>query len=480
MSMRWPPPLRVRLSVIAVVLVGAGLLVAGVATRLELKSFLLDRTDGQLHSAAAPVLAYFIRGDTDSGAQQQVLGVLAPGSYAAVISPTGTIAASQRFGTSVPGKALAARAIHSPVGVSSAAGYRIAVLSSDGTGPGPQLQAGSRLVIAMPLSDVNSTLNRLVRLEVVVGLAVLAGVAALAYLLVRRELRPLERIEETAATIAAGDLSRRVDGENGSTEVGSLARSLNVMLAQIEAAFEERRRSEARLRRFVGDASHELRTPLTAVRGFAELFRHGAATRPFDLALAMDRIESEAERMGVLVDDLLLLANLDQGRPLELDGLDLRTVLSEMASDHALLHPAWPISFVPESEGAVRGDELRIRQAVANLLSNARGHTPEGTEVVIRLRTEGGERLIDVEDSGPGVPGEHLEDVFDRFFRVDTSRARMSGGSGLGLSITAAIASAHGGRAEAVPREGGGTTFRIALPIGGPGDGGRGEGGRGG
>ncbi|HEY7259282.1 MAG TPA: HAMP domain-containing sensor histidine kinase [Gaiellales bacterium] len=463
---RWPLPLRVRLSVIVVVLVGAGLLAAGVATRLELRSFLLDRTDSQLRSAAGPVLGYFVRGDTDPGAQQQVLGVLAPGSYAAVVRPDGSIARRQPFGNGVPGKALAERAVHAPAGASSAAGYRIVVLVSDG-GPG-QLTAGSRLVIAMPLSDVNSTLNRLVLLEVVAGLAVLASVAGLAYVLVRRELRPLERIEETAAAIAAGDLSRRVDGGNASTEVGSLARSLNVMLAQIEAAFDERRRSEERLRRFVGDASHELRTPLTAVRGFAELFRRGAATRPADLALAMDRIETEAGRMGILVDDLLLLANLDEGRPLELGAVDLEPVLAEMVADHGLLYPGRPISFSAQGDGAVRGDELRIRQAVGNLLANARSHTPEGTEVVVRLTSAGGERRIDVEDSGPGVPEEHLADVFDRFFRVDASRARSSGGSGLGLSITAAIAAVHGGRAEAFPRPGGGTTFRIALPVAGP------------
>ena len=465
--MRWPPPLRVRLSLIADVLVGAGLVVAGVATRLELKSFLLDRTDRQLHSAAGPVIAFFIRGDTDTGAQQQVLGVLAPGSYAAVVSPDGSIAVARRFGTGVPGKALAAQALDAPVGVSTVAGYRIAVLTSDETGP--PLPPGDKLVIAMPLSDVDSTLNRLVLLEVVVGLVVLAGVAVLAYVLVRRALRPLERIEETAATIAAGDLSRRVDGENGSTEVGSLARSLNVMLAQIEAAFEERRRSETRLRRFVCDASHELRTPLTAVRCFAQLFRHGAASLPADLALAMERIEAEAERMGVLVDDLLLLANLDQGRPLELGPVDLAAVLSEMVSDHALLHHGWPISFVAVGDGDIRGDELRIRQAVGNLLANVRGHTPEGTDVVARLSTDGPERMIDVEDSGPGIPEEHLGDVFDRFFRVDPSRTRRSGGSGLGLSIAAAIAAAHGGRVDAFPRDGGGTRFRLVLPIEGPG-----------
>ena len=169
------------------------------------------------------------------------------------------------------------------------------------------------------------------------------------------------------------------------------------------------------------------------------------------------------------MDDLLLLANLDEGRPLDLGPVDLAVVLSELVSDNTLLYPGRPISFVAEGDGEVRADELRVRQAVGNLLSNARSHTPEGTEVVVRLTSAAGERRIDVEDSGPGVPEEHLEDVFDRFFRIDPSRARSSGGSGLGLSIAAAIAAVHGGRAEAFPREGGGTTFRIALPVGGPG-----------
>jgi two-component system OmpR family sensor kinase len=322
----------------------------------------------------------------------------------------------------------------------------------------------------MPLSEIDSTLNRLALLELIVGLAVLGGVALIAYLLVRRELRPLEKIEETAATIAAGDLSRRVEGENDGTEIGSLARSLNSMLTQIELAFEERRQSEARLRRFIADASHELRTPLTSVRGFAELFRRGAATRPDDLALAMSRIESEAERMGALVEDLLLLANLDQGRPLAQDALDLRPVLEEMVSDHALLHPEWAITFVSEGAGEVCGDELRIRQAVTNLLSNGRAHTPPGTAIVVRLSAQGEERLIDVEDHGPGIPEQHLSQVFERFYRVDPSRARASGGSGLGLSIVAGIAEAHGGRVEAFATAGGGLTLRIALPVAGRAD----------
>ena len=205
-----------------------------------------------------------------------------------------------------------------------------------------------RLAIATPLHDVNSTLNRLAMLELLVGLIVLAVVAAIAFWLVRRELRPLVRIEDTAAAIAGGDLTQRVPEEAPGTEVGDLARSLNAMLAQIEQAFEQRRQSEERLRRFVSDASHELRTPLTSVRGFAELFHRGAASRPDDLALAMSRIESEAERMGVIVEDLLLLANLDQGRPLGQERFDLEAVLAEMVADHAMLHADWPISFSSE------------------------------------------------------------------------------------------------------------------------------------
>jgi two-component system OmpR family sensor kinase len=468
-SLRWPLTLRLRLSIMAIVLLGVGMIVAGVATRVELRSFLLDRVDGQLNSAQQPVLAYFIRGDTDPGAQDQVLGMLTTGSYAAVLSAQDRIVVSQRFGSGAPSKTLAATAIQGHDGVSTINGYRVAVLSST-SGPGPTLRTGNRLVIMMPLTDVESTLNRLALLELIVGLAVVAGVAIIAYLIVRRELRPLERIEETAAAIAAGDLSRRVDEPNQATEVGSLARSLNAMLSQIEFAFDERRRSEARLRRFVADASHELRTPLTSVRGFAELFRRGAAGRPDDLALAMRRIESEAQRMGVLVEDLLLLANIDQGRPLAQDRFDLRPMLAEMVCDHELLHPGWPIRFVSTGDGEVLGDELRIRQTVANLLANARAHTPAGTEVVVRLATVGRERVIEVKDSGPGIPEEHLDHVFERFFRVDPSRTRASGGSGLGLSIVAAIAEAHGGRAEVSRGEGGGVTFRIALPVDGLGN----------
>ncbi len=459
-------PLRVRLSVLAVVLVALGLLASGLATRQELRSFLIDRVDAQFRPAVGPVLHAL--GDGDEGALREAAGSLPPHSYFAVLSSGGSIVVHRSLGYAPAD--LSEHLGSAPDGISTLHGYRVDVTPGDQLGPDggeAPLPPGSRLAIAIPLADVNGTLDRLALLELLVGLIVTGGVALVAYALVRRELRPLERIEDTAAAIAAGDLSRRVETAERGTEVGSLAHSLNAMLAQIERAFEERRRSEERLRRFVADASHELRTPLTSVRGYAELFRRGAAARPDDLALAMDRIESEAARMGVLVDDLLLLASLDQGRPLAREAIDLGPLLAEMVSDHTLLHPDWPISLAAEGDGRLRGDELRIRQAVGNLLANARAHTPPGTELVVRLSSGSDERLVDVEDHGPGIPDAMRGHVFERFFRADPSRARASGGSGLGLAIVAGIAEAHGGRAEALETPGGGLTVRIVLPAAG-------------
>jgi two-component system OmpR family sensor kinase len=455
--------LRLRLSMLAVVLVAAGLLAAGIATRYELRGFLVDRVDSQLQSAQTPVSLYFARGDTDQGAQGPVLGVLPPGSFAAVITGNSHVAASQYFGRGSAPEELQEAITSAPDGTSTHGDYRVYVThgqAGDGSTP-------VRLVIAAPLHDVNSTLNRLVMLELLVGLIVLAVVAAIAFWLVRRELRPLVRIEDTAAAIAGGDLTQRVPEEAPGTEVGDLGRSLNVMLAQIEQAFEQRRQSEERLRRFVSDASHELRTPLTSVRGFAELFHRGAASRPDDLALAMSRIESEAERMGVIVEDLLLLANLDQGRPLGQEQFDLEAVLAEMVADHAMLHADWPISFSSSGGSDLVGDELRIRQAIANLLANARAHTPPGTGIAVALSTVGDDRSVEVSDNGPGIAADDLPHLFERFYRVDASRARRSGGSGLGLAIVQAIAEAHGGSVGVASVQGEGAAFTIVLPIAG-------------
>lgn len=434
--------LRARLTMLSVLLVAVGLVAAGIATRQELQGFLVHRVDEQLAVAQKSALGAFL-GDDPEVTQFEVA---APEhSFIAVVGRHGAVRA-KGYGTPLGSpRSLAAG---TPNGYSTAGGYRM--LSR----PGPQ---GTRLVVGVPLSDVNSTLNRLTGLELLVGGIVLIVAGALAYALVRVELRPLRKIEDTAAAIAAGDLSRRVEEGEPTTEVGSLGASLNSMLSQIEA-------SQDRLRRFVADASHELRTPLTSVRGYAELFRRGAAGQPEDLALVMQRIEAEAERMGVLVDDLLLLARLDQGRPLERKPVDLSALVGDLVAEHRMLHADWPIELQAGHGVSVAGDELRLRQAIGNLLSNARSHTPAGTHIAVRVAAAE-QASVEVSDTGPGIPPDLAGHVFERFFRADASRARASGGAGLGLSIVAAIAEAHGGRAELVETSERGTCFRIVLPL---------------
>ena len=323
---------------------------------------------------------------------------------------------------------------------------------------------GNQLLVAIPLHEVSQTLRRLVAIEVLATTLVLVMVAMAAFVLVRAGLRPLEDIGEVAGSIAAGDLSRRVPRAEPRTEVGRLGLSLNAMLGQIETAFEARQASEARLRRFVADASHELRTPLTSIRGYAELFRRGAAERPDDLAKAMRRIEEESSRMSLLVDDLLLLARLDQGRPLERAPVELARVAADAVDDARASAPGRPITLDAPERLVVDGDEARLRQVAANLLSNACQHTPPEAGVEVSLRSEDGHAVLEVADHGPGLDAAQAERVFERFYRGDPSRAR--GGTGLGLSIVAAIAEAHGGQASIDTAPGKGTRVRVTLPLG--------------
>jgi two-component system, OmpR family, sensor kinase len=281
---------------------------------------------------------------------------------------------------------------------------------------------------------------------------------------VRIGLRPLDAIGSTAAAIAGGDLSRRVDRSEAHTEVGRLGLALNSMLGQIESAFRAKDASERRLRRFVADASHELRTPLAAVRAYAELFTRGADRRPDDLARAMEGITRESERMSLLVDDLLLLARLDEGRPLERQQVQLEELVGEAVDTARAVDPDRPID-VELQPASVLGDYDRLRQIVDNLLGNARAHTPPGAPVRVRVRGDDGSAKIEVEDSGPGLGTEDVERVFERFYRSDSSRSRDSGGVGLGLSIVAAVARAHGGSVVAASEVGRGATFRITLPL---------------
>jgi two-component system, OmpR family, sensor kinase len=454
--------LRTRLLIGLVVLTAIGLSVAGAVTYREQRSFLLDRVNEQLASALA-VPGQFsaaVNNPSTTGRQRP----LPYGTYAELRFDDGgrqTVAGEMIPDAEKPqlptevalGKIYT---IHHP-------SYRVEA-GRVFVASGREVQRPATLIVAIPLRDVTDALHRLLFIEAVVAAIVLLGIAVLAWVVVRLGLRPLQQMQDTAGAIAAGDLSRRVETADEHTEVGRLGLALNQMLQQIEHAFEERAESEARLRRFVGDASHELRTPLTSIRGYAELFRRGAAERPEDLAKAMRRIEEEADRMGVLVDDLLLLARLDQGRPIERTPVDLTRIVGDAVDDARTVAPGRSIEFSPNGSIIVPGDEVRLRQVMANLLQNAVRHTPADTPVHVRVTTDDADAIIEVRDEGPGMATEDADRVFERFWRGDVSRTRASGGTGLGLAIVAAIADAHGGSTSVDTAPGQGATFRVHLP----------------
>lgn len=326
---------------------------------------------------------------------------------------------------------------------------------------------GGSIVIAVPLDDVDSTLSRLLQAELIVSAAVLAALAALAWWVLTVGLRPLDRIADTADAITGGDLARRVPAASPRTEIGRVAVALNTMLVQIEAALAQSRASERRLRQFVADASHELRTPLTSIRGYAELFRRGAAERPADAAIAMRRIEDQSTRMTRLVDDLLQLAHLDEEQPLQICEVELTRLVSTAVRE---AHEAGGLTITSALDPSVviEGDELRLRQIIDNLLTNIRIHTPEGTRAHVTLRSDNRQAVLEVRDDGPGIPAEHAAHVFERFYRADASRSRAAGGSGLGLAIVASTIQAHGGRVHLETGNDGGAVFRAYLPLKAP------------
>jgi two-component system, OmpR family, sensor kinase len=335
---------------------------------------------------------------------------------------------------------------------------------------------GAVIALAEPMTAVEAASSTLVRLLLFIGLATLVIVLLVAWLIVRQGLLPVERIADTAGRIAGGDLTHRTGVAHDGSEVGRLGAAFDQMLDQVQGAFTQQQAalaakedSEARLRRFVADASHELRTPVTAIRGYAELYRAGGLSDPAALETAMGRIEGEGQRMSLLVDDLLLLARLDQGRPLRRDPVDLSRVCTDAIADLRAAAPSHPVVAAVDPGVVVVGDDDRLRQVVGNLLGNVRVHTPADAPVEVVLRETAapdGDRWAElrVVDHGPGIPPEHASRVFDRFYRADAGRSRERGGSGLGLSIVAALVAAHGGRLwhEATP--GGGATFCALLP----------------
>ena len=333
-------------------------------------------------------------------------------------------------------------------------------------------------VIAQPLVDQTSTLHTLFLTELAVTALALVVALAAGWWLVRLGLRPLEDVERTADSIAAGNLDQRVPGADKPTEVGRLARALNVMLERIQAAFDARLRSEARLkeneqhlRQFVADASHELRTPIAAVSAYAELFERGAGHRSEDLPRIASGIRTETSRMDRLVNDLLTLARLDEGVPMRQVPVELVGLVSDAVRTATAVGPEWPVTFWAAQPVEVSGDKDRLRQVMDNLLANVRAHTPQGTTATVRVSEVGQEAEIEVRDAGPGMPADEARRVFERFYRTDQARARersggdAGGGSGLGLSIVSAIVAAHGGTVTAISGPGEGMTVRVRIPI---------------
>lgn len=481
--------LRARLLLGLLGLAAAALLVANVVTYTLLDDSLTDRLDRQLVDSApvaANVVAASIRAEA-MGVEDVVVDPAGPrppngggmggrsprlplglvGLYAEVRTAAGEVLGSTALAS---GAGTDAPALPADLPVPASGDLRLSSVATDG-GPSYRVltrvqPGGEVLVVAAPLSEIEATLSQLVRVEAVVTLLVLAVLAALAWLVVRQGLRPLERMETTVEAIAAGDLSQRVPVDDPATEVGRLGTAFNTMVDRIEGAFDERAASEERLRRFLSDASHELRTPLTSIRGYAELFRRGAAARPEDLERSMRRIEDEAARMGTIVDDLLLLARLDQGRPLDRVPVALDRLVLDAVADARVLGPDHRVD-ADLTPVTVSGDDARLRQVATNLLANAVAHTPAGTRVRVRVAPEGAIAVLEVSDDGPGIAAADAARVFDRFARVDDGRTRESGGSGLGLAIVAAIADAHGGVVRLRTAPGQGSTFRVELPLAG-------------
>ncbi len=336
------------------------------------------------------------------------------------------------------------------------------------------LANGGIMFLALPLTSTDSTLHRLLLTEIAVTAAALIVALMLGWWLIRLSMRPLVEVEETAAAIGEGDLAARVpEPRRPSTEIGRLARVLNSMLGRIESAFRERdrteeelRRSEERMRRFLADASHELRTPLSAVSAYSELFERGAEEHPEDLPRVLRGIRQETTRMGHLVNDLLLLANLDEGRPVEQESVELVLLAIGAIETHRAVGPEWPVTLMASEPVEVIGDAVRLRQVLDNLLANVRAYTPPGTatDVAVGRTGEGGAEIL-IADHGPGLGEQGLRRAFERFYRTEESRARARGGAGLGLAIVRAIVQAHGGSVAATETAGGGATFRVVLPA---------------
>jgi two-component system OmpR family sensor kinase len=473
--------LRARLISGLLVLAAVGLLLLGGITYFEQRAFLLERVDQQLTSAV-PAVAHAL---DDTGGGIPGMGFaprfgpgrrggpgraevsLPPGTYGERRDAEGDVIGSPvvlSYGRQdppvpdlppeiEPGRLITVGA----VGESDLRYRAVAALSAD---------RRQITVAAVPLRELDATLDRLLLVEALVITAVLIALGALSWVLVRLGLRPLDRIADTAGAIAAGDLSRRVSPATPRTEVGRLGLSLNAMLERLEQAFAEREASQDRLRQFIADASHELRTPLASIRGYAELFRIGAASRPEDNAKAMRRIEEEAVRMGVLVEDLLTLARLDEVREAAHEDVDLAALAGDAVQDARATAPDRPIQLDAEAPAIVSGDAHQLRQVLANLMRNALVHTPPGSRIDVSVdRPEPDRVRLEIRDHGPGLPTDDPSALFERFWRAEQGRERGRAGAGLGLAIVSGVVAFHHGTVRARNAAGGGASFTVELPA---------------
>src|SRR6266566_9278788 len=463
--------LRGRLLIGVISLVVIGLLILDVATYTSLQRFLTGRVDDQLlgsHNTAISAL-----GGPSEGPGPQTGNGLPEDTIVERVSPNGTLVLARRLQfaqstskalpvlpTTLPSANERNPAISTLAGTGGVAQYRAAIWQED-------LFQGDTVVLAIPLTDVASTLSQVLQVELFITIGVVAAMAILALLIIRISLRPLEKMGAVAQDIAAGDLTRRVEPANSKSEIGRLGLALNGMLSQIESAFAERTASNRRLRRFVADASHELRTPLTSIRGYSEMLRRGAAESPSDAELARRRIEEESIRMTGLVDDMHVLARLDQGRPLEQAPIDLQAIATDAVADARAVAPQRDIKLTSPGPVIVNGDDTRLRQVLGNLVRNALVHTPPQTPIDVSLSTEDSVARLSVTDHGPGLDLEEVDRIFEPFYRADPSRSRDSGGAGLGLSIVSAVVTAHGGHVMVRETDGGGATFEVELPLAG-------------
>ncbi|MGW4356103.1 sensor histidine kinase [Nocardia sp. NPDC004582] len=484
---RWT--LRTRLLVAVLVIAVAGLTAFGVLSVAMLSRSELARIDGQLNSVAGD-LSVGSHPPPPPGAASTVRGL--PSTFQILFfDSTGAQIGQIGVGTTdlvLPAMDTASVAARGSrifeVSTTSGAPWRVRIAVQPPNGAQPH---GGTVAVVMPLDGYYATARELRTIELVSGAGLLLVLGAVAAWLVRVGLRPLSRIEHTAQAIAAGDLDRRVEQTDDRTEVGRLGVAFDVMLERLSTSMRRLGESEARMRQFVADASHELRTPLTSIRGYAELYRMGGASNPGQVATMMRRIEDEAARMGLLVEDLLLLARLDEQRPLDLTEVDLSALAGDIVRDALARQPERVVRLrLPDGAVHVVGDEHRLRQVLTNLVGNGLVHTPATTEIDVRIATgtvpgaagvvaaagaelrSGGPAVIaEVSDTGPGIPLEQAGHVFDRFYRIDESRSR-AGGSGLGLAIVAAVLTAHGARIELLTAPGAGTVFRIVFPVSEP------------